>query len=118
MCQRISHGIISAGLLFCLQGNALASSLYEGVTAYNSGDYQKAFELWAPLALQGDHRAQYNLGMLYSNGKGVDQNEAEAIKWYQMAAEQGNKFAKMNLREIAGKKTQAVSSPVAMNTLQ
>lgn len=109
-------GVISAGLLFCLQGNVLASSLYEGVTAYNSGEYEKAHQLWVSLAQQGDHRAQFYLGTLYSAGKGVPQNEAEAIKWYQMAAEQGNKFAKMNLREIASKKGQAVTTPVALTS--
>ena len=108
-------GVISAGLLFCLQGNVLASSLYEGVAAYNSGNYEKAYQLWETLAQEGDHRAQYNMGTLYSNGKGVPQNEAEAIKWFQMAADQGNKFAKMSLREITSKKQQSVAGPVAMN---
>jgi len=109
-------GVISAGLLLCLQGNVMASSLYDGVIAYNSGKYEKAYQLWATLAQEGDHRAQYNLGTLYNTGKGVPQNEAEAIKWFQMAADQGNKFAKMSLREIASKKQQSVAGPVAMNT--
>lgn len=117
LCQRISHGLLSAGLLLCLNGNVMASSLYEGVIAYNSGKYEKAYQLWVNLAQEGDHRAQYNLGTLYSNGKGVPQNEAEAIKWFQMAAEQGNKFARMSLREIASKKAQA-TGPVAMNSDQ
>jgi TPR repeat protein len=34
--------------------------------------------------------APYNLGLMYYNGKGVRQDYAEAVKWYLLAAEQGN----------------------------
>lgn len=37
--------------------------------------------------------AQFNLGELYFYGWGVDQNNAEAIKWYRKAAEQGYELA-------------------------
>ena len=37
----------------------------------------------------GDARAQYNLGLMYDNGEGVEQDFKEAIKWYQKAADQG-----------------------------
>ena len=40
-------------------------------------------------AEQGDANAQYNLGVYYYNGEGVDQNYAEAVKWFRLAAEQG-----------------------------
>jgi TPR repeat protein len=41
------------------------------------------------LADQGDADAQYNLGIMYDNGEGVPENDAEAVKWYRKAAEQG-----------------------------
>ena len=40
-------------------------------------------------AEQGDAEAQYQLGKMYDDGKGVTQNDIEAIKWYRKAADQG-----------------------------
>ena len=40
-------------------------------------------------AEQGDAVAQFNLGVSYANGDGVPENDAEAVRWYRMAAEQG-----------------------------
>jgi TPR repeat protein len=41
--------------------------------------------------------AQYNLGILYSAGRGVAKDEAEAAKWYRLAAEQGYVLAQSSL---------------------
>jgi TPR repeat protein len=40
---------------------------------------------------------QNKLGWMYANGRGVLQNYAEALKWYRLAAAQGNEFAQHNL---------------------
>lgn len=45
-------------------------------------------------AVQGDAHEQFALGAMYSEGKGVPRNEAEAVKWFQQAAEQGHAAAK------------------------
>ena len=34
--------------------------------------------------------AQYRLGMKYNFGRGVTENDSEAVKWYRKAAEQGH----------------------------
>jgi TPR repeat protein len=39
---------------------------------------------------QGKVGAQYSLGVMYSNGDGVPENDAEAVKWYRRAAGQGD----------------------------
>lgn len=44
-------------------------------------------------ATQGNTYAQYNLGNMYAEGLGVKRNDAEAMKWYRMAAKQGVKLA-------------------------
>ena len=44
-------------------------------------------------AEQGFAIAQYNLGIMYGNGDGVPQDDAEAVRWYFLAAEQGNEYA-------------------------
>lgn len=49
------------------------------------------------LAEQGSDSAQYHLGLMYANGKGVAKNNDEALKWYIKSAEHGNKEAQFNL---------------------
>jgi len=44
--------------------------------------------------------AQYNLGMLYKNGRGVKKDKNEAIFWLQIAALQGVKQAQDSLNEF------------------
>ena len=44
--------------------------------------------------------AQHNLGVMYHNGQGVPKDYAEAARWYRLAAEQGNRFAKYNLNHL------------------
>ena len=41
--------------------------------------------------------AQFDLGVMYASGRGVARDEAEAVKWYRMAAEQGHGSAQYNL---------------------
>lgn len=41
-------------------------------------------------AEQGDAKAQYELGRMYYQGKGVPQDYVEALRWYRRAADQGN----------------------------
>ena len=35
-------------------------------------------------------QAQYNLGVMYFNGKGVEKDYSNSIKWWNLAADQGN----------------------------
>jgi uncharacterized protein len=69
----------------------------DGLAAYNRGDYETAFEEWLPLAELGDADAQFNLAVMYDDGEGVPVNDAEAVKWYRLAAEQGHTKAQTNL---------------------
>ncbi|KAG0232610.1 hypothetical protein BGW41_001771, partial [Actinomortierella wolfii] len=46
---------------------------------------------------QGDAGAQYNLGYMYRNGRGVEQSNIEAVAWYRKAADQGNATAQYEL---------------------
>ena len=45
----------------------------------------------------GDADAQFILGVMYANGRGVRQDDAQAVSWYRKAAEQGNAAAQSNL---------------------
>ena len=46
---------------------------------------------------RGDAEAQYNLGIMYAQGLGVPQDDAEAVRWYRLAAAQGNAGAQSYL---------------------
>ena len=46
---------------------------------------------------QGDALAQFYLGVMYNEGRGVPQDYAEAAKWYRRAADQGDAQAQYNL---------------------
>jgi len=70
--------------------------------ATTRGDYKIAFKLWLPLAELGYASAQFNLGLMYSKGRGVKQDDFEAVKWYLKAAEQGDADAQANLGSAYG----------------
>ncbi len=89
---RIADTLIVAGAL----GSAWAD-WDDGVAAYAAGDYATAYREWFPLAERGDAKAQYNLGVIHANGKGVPKNYAEAVKWYRKAAEYGHAGAQFGL---------------------
>ena len=44
-------------------------------------------------AAQGEAKAQTILGLMYYEGRGVPQDNAEALKWYRLAAAQGDALA-------------------------
>jgi TPR repeat protein len=76
---------------------ASAGPLEDGMVAYRAKDYAKAAESWGPLAEKGDAAAQYYLGTLYAEGKGVQQNDATAFLWFERSAKQGSADAQYNL---------------------
>ena len=77
-----------------------AQDFQKGTDAYKRGDYATAFREWIPLAEAGNIDAQFNLGVMYSNGLGVSQDYAEAAKWFRLAAEQGLAEAQFNLATL------------------
>ena len=44
--------------------------------------------------------AQYNLGWMYENGRGVRRDRVEAVRWYRLAAEQGDADAETALDRL------------------
>ncbi|MCL2725942.1 MAG: SEL1-like repeat protein [Polyangiaceae bacterium] len=55
---------------------------------------------WRKAAEQGDAEAQAALGFMYSEGRGVAKDEAEAVKWWRKAAEQGYEEAQSALQKM------------------
>jgi uncharacterized protein len=83
-----------------------------GVDAYMDGDSKKAFKILKPLAEKGNRYAQNNFARMYEMGffKDIGNKSTndidEAIKWYELAAEQGDWEALFNLGSLfyTGKK--------------
>ena len=84
-----NHFLLAFLCSFCFTLNASADYI-DGQRAYASGDYEAAILVWTQVAQDGNARAQYNLGWMHANGRGIAQDFQEAIKWYTKAAEQGN----------------------------
>ena len=61
------------------------------------------FDELKKLAEEGMPEAQYNLGLMYSTGKGVPQDYNEAIRWYRLAADQGHSKAQEKLKVLLNK---------------
>ncbi len=85
--------LLIAGILAWKSGAAMAGPYEDGKAAYNRGDYATAFKLWLPLAEQGDATAQYNIGVMYSKGRGVPRDYVYvfAYRWFNLAAAQATR---------------------------
>ena len=88
---------LTLAVLLGSAGVSWSADFQKGLDAYDRGDYATALREWKTLAEQGNADAQYNLGWMYTNGKGVPKNYKTAVKWYKLAAEQGNASAQYNL---------------------
>jgi TPR repeat protein len=52
-------------------------------------------------ATRGEVDAQYGMGLIYAEGRGVEQDEAKAYFWLTLAMEQGDKDAEVLRRVVA-----------------
>jgi len=75
----------------------LLGSLYEDGKQGVHRNFPKAAKWYRRAAKQGYPQAQYNLGLLYEEGKGMTKNYHKATQWYKRAAEKGLSEAQNNL---------------------
>jgi TPR repeat protein len=68
-----------------------------GLNLYYLKNYPEAVKLFRKAAEQNDPRAEFYLGLCYTNGQGVPKDDSEAAKWYRKAAEQNEPWAQYNL---------------------
>lgn len=71
------------------------------IEAYLDGDFAAARRGFEPLAERGDNRAQYWFGIMYFEGNGVPRDHLRAYLWLSLAAEGGNRAAKISRSGIA-----------------
>jgi soluble lytic murein transglycosylase-like protein len=63
-------------------------------------DYGRALQLYCAAARRGLVMAQYQLGWMYANGRGVKHDDAQAAAWFRLAAAQGDAPAKRMLARV------------------
>ena len=88
---------LTVAVLLGSVGVSWSDDLKKGLTAAQNGDFATALREWKSLAEQGFAYAQFNLGLMYDDGRGVPEDDGEAVKWYRLAAEQGHASAQNNL---------------------
>ena len=96
----VFHRLVFIGVF--LSGICLtaAADFNAGVRYYRAGDFMRAAIEFHIAAEKGDPKAQLNLGLLYDQGLGVDQDYTEAAKWYRSSALQGVQLAMLNLASL------------------
>jgi len=92
--------ICAAGLLLAfvlLPAQPALADFDAGMVAYKAGDYAAALPELQAAAEGGHARAQYALGSMYNEGKGVPSDRALAVEWWQKAALQNHAQAQFAL---------------------
>lgn len=84
--------LIKTGLLFSfvtISGSSFALSTGEAVELMANEKYAEAYKMLIELSQRDDTVAQYNLGLMFSNGLGREQDTAQANYWFSLAARNG-----------------------------
>ena len=121
--MKLKRAIAAVVLVSAFAASVAAGTLEDAADARARGDYAKALRIIRPLANDGDAAAQFNLGVMYLAGHGVQQDYSAAALWFRKAAEQGYALAQTNLgvlyrdgRGVAEDVTEAVARDTAMRS--
>lgn len=97
--MKFQSGLILT-LLLLVFGDLLAADFEDAMDAMTNGEYQEAYRSFKRLAKRDHIQSQYQLGMLYLFGKGVEQNTDQGITWLKEAANNGSYRAANGLGQI------------------
>src|SRR5690606_15970018 len=78
--------VLSASAALSVSLPASAQSLEEGIALRAEGRHDRSFRVFHHLAEQGIAEAQLELGTHYWRGWGVERDDAEAFRWFSLAA--------------------------------
>jgi TPR repeat protein len=85
---RFSVPLIGALLAYLYMFPAFAGT-EAGIKAFRAEDYVRAYEELRPAAEDGDAKAQYYFGKMYTYGRKVSTDSSLAYRWYLKAAKSG-----------------------------
>lgn len=82
--------LLQAAWLMMLVGTLLSTptraAYFDGMFAFDTGDYDKAYQEWRAEASKGDPKSMFGLGQLYEDGLGVDKDPVLAYVYYDLAS--------------------------------
>lgn len=81
-------------LLFVSFHSLSFAGIEEANRVYEKGEFDQAFKLYLPLALQDEPDAQDMVGVMYMLGVGTERNYALGTLWLSLAANHGIDYAK------------------------
>jgi len=83
-------------LLAFISTSAMAGTENPFASSYQQREME-LLDFYRSKAQQGDAHAQFKLGWAYETGEGLPQDTNAATRWYQRAAHQGHRNARLNL---------------------
>ena len=96
-----SRLVVVLSVVFVFLSPAAQADFDAGMTAYQNGDYETAFEEFERLAEKDIVLAQTNLGYMYSLGEGVEQDLEKSAYWFREAAKNGSTSAQLTMGALA-----------------
>ena len=78
-------------------GISSAATLDDGLEAFAAGEFEKANIIFETLAKSGNPSAQFQLGLSYELGRGLEKSDVLAVKWFEAAARQELPLACLHL---------------------
>ena len=70
-----------------------SDAIAKGREAYNVKDYSRARDLFEIACKDGSNDGCFYLGYIFESGKGGNQSNSEASKWYNVAVERGSSLS-------------------------
>jgi TPR repeat protein len=98
--KRWPHWVIALSVTVGIAGPAVAAPSEYIDQALARGDYPQVLAVVVPRAQARDPVAEYQLSLLYANGRGVPQNYVLQAIWCHDAAEQGYAPAQLSLARL------------------
>jgi peptidoglycan hydrolase-like protein with peptidoglycan-binding domain len=92
MGSSFRRALLAGGLLLVSAGVSFAD-YNAGTAAFNAGNYARAYQEYKQSADAGNSAAQYMMGRLYAEGRGVVQDKVAAYMWFDLSASNGNSSA-------------------------
>ena len=96
-----SKCIVTIILLFLFSSLALKADDYsKAFEALERGDFETATFYLSFFVNNGDSVAQYNMGLLYRDGLGVEKNPKVALTWFYLAAQQRHMLSNFAIAKL------------------
>ncbi|XP_043089134.1 DAP3-binding cell death enhancer 1-like [Puntigrus tetrazona] len=93
-----------------------------GLESVRAGDFETAFSCFLASAEQDYSKAQFNLGVCYERGRGVQADLSKAVHYYRLAAVSGHRLAQYRCAKLLlssrGQQSSETDAAAALSFLQ